>query len=187
MQKIALLGSVASIVSVLLIFLPVSVTPESHSNQTTSANDRQAPSEAHVTIGGAVKNSTIVAGADNEVTIENIEGVSPEQFQELAGKLGVTEAALKSFFEILEQADVPRNDLDSALRKIATRYKKLDKKEREAVENGDLESTGKLMGLVSQYHKVPVANTEKPVDGKLRLNVKENGKRHIPLGLHETN
>jgi hypothetical protein len=35
------------------------------------------------------------------------QGLSPEQFQRLAGELAVTESALTSFFKILEQHQVP--------------------------------------------------------------------------------
>jgi tetratricopeptide (TPR) repeat protein len=49
----------------------------------------------------------------------------PEQFQRLSEALGVTKAALTSFFKILEQQEVPPEDLDAKLREIATHYKAL--------------------------------------------------------------
>ncbi|MBD3324354.1 tetratricopeptide repeat protein [candidate division KSB3 bacterium] len=52
-------------------------------------------------------------------------GVSPERFEALAGELAVTKSALKSFFKILEQQQVPLEDLDSKLREIAANYKEL--------------------------------------------------------------
>ncbi len=58
----------------------------------------------------------------------NIYEASGERLEKLAGELGVTKAALTSFFKILEQKQVPLGDLDSTLRTIATRYKELDQK-----------------------------------------------------------
>lgn len=43
----------------------------------------------------------------------------------MAEELGVTKAALTSFFKILEQKSVPPEDLDSKLREIAQSYKEL--------------------------------------------------------------
>src|SRR5262249_53760979 len=43
----------------------------------------------------------------------------------LAEELGVTKAALTSFFKILEQQHVPLEDLDAKLREIATHYQTL--------------------------------------------------------------
>jgi tetratricopeptide (TPR) repeat protein len=50
------------------------------------------------------------------------QGIPPEQFQRLAEELGVTRAALTSFFTILEQHQVPPEDLDATLREIAAHY-----------------------------------------------------------------
>ena len=52
-------------------------------------------------------------------------GISAERFQGLAAELGVTDAALRSFFTILEQQQVPRQDLDSTLRDIAKKHQTL--------------------------------------------------------------
>jgi len=48
-----------------------------------------------------------------------------EKFVILSQELGVTQSALKSFFKILEQKQVPSEDLDSTLRVIAQNYKDL--------------------------------------------------------------
>ncbi len=52
-------------------------------------------------------------------------GISEERFEALSEELAVTKSALKSFFKILEQEQVPREDLDSTLREIAAQYKGL--------------------------------------------------------------
>ncbi|GAK50704.1 tetratricopeptide TPR_2 [Candidatus Moduliflexus flocculans] len=59
------------------------------------------------------------------VYITNTQGISDETFQNLAKELGVRDIALKSFFKILEQQQVPIEDLDQTLREIAKRYKEL--------------------------------------------------------------
>ena len=61
----------------------------------------------------------------NAEHITTIQGVSEEQYQRLAEELGVTRSALRSFFKILEQQQVPSEDLDHTLRQIATSYKDL--------------------------------------------------------------
>ena len=52
-------------------------------------------------------------------------GISPEVFAQYAGDLAVTDAALNSFFRILEEQQVPRSELDSKLREIAATHKEL--------------------------------------------------------------
>ena len=56
---------------------------------------------------------------------QNNYGISPAIFAEYAGKLAVTDAALASFFKILEEQQVPHSDLDSKLQEIAGQYKEL--------------------------------------------------------------
>jgi len=68
-------------------------------------------------------NSPAVTGVQGDVTI--IYGISEEKFESLVSELGVTRVALKSFFNILEQQQVPLENLDSTLRDIAKRYKDL--------------------------------------------------------------
>ncbi len=55
-------------------------------------------------------------------------GISPERFQALSEQLGITRAALKNFFKILQHKDVPVEEYDSTLRKIAETYKDLDER-----------------------------------------------------------
>jgi hypothetical protein len=69
--------------------------------------------------------SPVVGHAGGNVTIVCQEGVSSEAFQLFAEELGVTKAALTSFFKILEQERVPPEDLDSKLREFAVSYKQL--------------------------------------------------------------
>ena len=64
------------------------------------------------------------------------EGIPPNKFQRLAEELGITKAALKSFFKILEEKQVSREDLDHTLREIAQRYNDL-KQELEAFRSDD--------------------------------------------------
>jgi tetratricopeptide (TPR) repeat protein len=57
-------------------------------------------------------------------------GISEEKYDRLRAEFGVTDSALQSFFKILEQQRVPREDLDSTLRDIAKRYKDLQEQLR---------------------------------------------------------
>ena len=64
----------------------------------------------------------------NAEHITTIQGISEERHERLAEELGVTRSALRSFFKILEQQQVPPEDLDHTLRQIATSYKDLHAK-----------------------------------------------------------
>jgi len=68
-------------------------------------------------------------GSTASVThIENYhenKGITQEQYLSLAKDLGVTENAVKNFFKIIEQKEVPKEDWDFTLRQIATRHKEL--------------------------------------------------------------
>jgi hypothetical protein len=93
--------------------------------------------------------------------------VSEERFQRLAEELGVTRAALKNFFHILEQREVPPDELDSQLRAIAKRYHELLEKwkilstddptivalkreARQALEAGDFTRVEQLLNQASE-------------------------------------
>ena len=65
------------------------------------------------------------AGATVNQTNNSYNGVPYEEYRKLGGQLDVTDAALTSFFKILEEQKVPRADLDSKLREIAAQYKEL--------------------------------------------------------------
>jgi Tetratricopeptide repeat len=71
------------------------------------------------------KPANVTQAGPGTVHITNVHAVNPEQFQWLARELGVTQAALKSFFKILEQKQVPPEALDGTLRNIAKNYKEL--------------------------------------------------------------
>jgi hypothetical protein len=77
-----------------------------------------APSTKQETHG---PNSPAVTGVQGDVTITY--GISEEEYGRLREKLAVTDAALKSFFKILEEQQVPPEDLDSKLRGFANTYK----------------------------------------------------------------
>jgi alanyl-tRNA synthetase len=111
--------------------------------------------------------TAFIQAGEGKIVITNIQGIDPAVHQKLAKQLGVTEAALKSFFKILEQKEVPPEDLDSTLRTIAERYKDLQKKleevsgedaavaelkrqAKEALEAGDFERAEKLLNEASK-------------------------------------
>ena len=54
-----------------------------------------------------------------------IQGIPHQEYIRLAKELGVTENAVKNFFKIIEQKEVPKEDWDFTLRQIATRHKEL--------------------------------------------------------------
>jgi len=52
-------------------------------------------------------------------------GIPHEQYLHLAKELGVTEIAIKNFFKIIEQKEVPKKDWDKKLRRIAEKHNEL--------------------------------------------------------------
>ncbi|MCI5220849.1 MAG: hypothetical protein D3914_17050 [Candidatus Electrothrix sp. LOE2] len=66
-----------------------------------------------------------VGQGNGSIGQQNNYGISPEVFAQYAGDLAVKDAALNSFFRILEEQQVPRSDQDSRLREIAAHYKEL--------------------------------------------------------------
>jgi tetratricopeptide (TPR) repeat protein len=116
--------------------------------------------EVNVTTSGS--GTTVLQTRQGSSYVMNIHGISPEDYRRLAGELEVTESALKSFFKILEQQQVPREDLDSKLRDIAKQYKTLQgqlqaftsddpamiaraREARKALEAGDFARAEKLL------------------------------------------
>ena len=81
-----------------------------------------------------VNGGDVAAGGDlritqtgpGTITLGDVHGIPPEDFQRVSGELGVTQAALASFFKILEKQKVAPEDLDSTLREFAKRYQQLE-------------------------------------------------------------
>jgi len=97
-----------------------------HFAQPTPA-DKPAPV---VTVnGGGVGsggNLNITQTGSGTLNVGGVHGVPPEDFQRVSKELGVTKAALASFFNVLEKRKVAPEDLDSTLREFAKRYKQLE-------------------------------------------------------------
>ena len=60
-----------------------------------------------------------------DVTVNKYYDISEVRFDELMDHLCITDLALRNFFKILEENQVPRDDLDNKLREIAGQYKEL--------------------------------------------------------------
>ena len=94
-----------------------------------SSGSFEQPAPAVTASGGGV-----ASGGDIHITqpgpgtliVGGVHGVPPEDFQRVSAKLGVTEAALASFFKILAKQKVAPEDLDSTLRDFAKRFKQLE-------------------------------------------------------------
>jgi hypothetical protein len=84
------------------------------------------PMEVNIKASGS--GTTFVQTGPGNVHVTNRYEISVEKYDRLREELGVTDSALKSFFKILEQQQVPRQDLDSTLREIAKRYTELQEK-----------------------------------------------------------
>jgi hypothetical protein len=84
--------------------------------------------EVNVTASGS--GTAIMNTGPGSVHVTTTQGISVEEHERLSRQLGVTESALTSFFKILEQQQVPSEDLDRTLRDIAKRYKDLQEQLR---------------------------------------------------------
>jgi tetratricopeptide (TPR) repeat protein len=104
-----------------------------------------------------------IAQGDNPIGQQNNYGVPYEAYGALAGKLAVTEAALASFFKILEEQQVPLHDLDSKLREIAAQHKELlaskgtDQAAKQAIKRGDYAKAEELLEDATRRHTLAAA------------------------------
>ncbi len=81
-----------------------------------------------------VNGGGVAPGGDLRIThtgpgtlyVGGVHGIRPEDYQRVSAELGVTQAALASFFKILEKQKVAPEDLDSTLREFAKRYQQLE-------------------------------------------------------------
>ena len=89
----------------------------------------EQPAPTVTASGGGVASGgdiNITQSSPGTVIVGGVHGVPPEDFQRVSAKLGITEAALASFFKVLEKQKVAPEDLDSTLRDFAKRYKELE-------------------------------------------------------------
>ncbi len=90
-----------------------------------------------------------------------------ETFNEVVKELGITDSALSSFYKILEEQQVPRNDWDNKLRELAKHYKellsridsvqaadpqvaKLEVEAKQAIEAGDYANAEHLLNHIEE-------------------------------------
>ncbi len=119
-------------------------------------------------------NQSPAIGAGRDVAVNY--GIPPALFAEYAGKLAVTEAALASFFKILEEQQVPLDDLDSKLREIAAQHKellarletvqsadpevqRLKAEARQAIDTGEYTKAEQLLEAVARQYSLAAAET----------------------------
>lgn len=88
----------------------------------TSPKPEAVPASTATVSGGEFKPEQ--GAIDIGSTVHNYV-VPPERLEKLSKELGVTQAALQSFFEIVEKKQVPARELDTTLRQIATSYNEL--------------------------------------------------------------
>ncbi|XCN74351.1 MAG: hypothetical protein Q3M24_06290 [Candidatus Electrothrix aestuarii] len=100
--------------------------PDSSVHQTHSGKGDNVGGDKNVTTDNSI-HQTNSGGGDNVAVSYNYNtsGIDPKLFAHYAGELAVTDAALTNFFRILDEQQVPRNDLDAKLREIAAAHKKL--------------------------------------------------------------
>jgi tetratricopeptide (TPR) repeat protein len=136
------------------------------SNTFTNKDGEQNIAQGDHAIGKQENTTQPVSGDNNIFSATGnvtVNGISPALFAEYAGKLAVTEAALASFFKIMEQQQVPHSDLDSKLREIAANYKELlarvgdDQAAKQAIERGDYAKAEQLLEDVANKQSLAAA------------------------------
>ena len=137
----------------------------------------------------------VVIGDHAHVTQHFHGGMSEDRVQQLTEELGVTKAALKNFFIILDEHRVPPEDLDSTLRQIAKRHTALreqlqhftsddpratdlKRQTAEALDAGDFAKAERLLNQASD-HDLQAAQELEALAHRRRLSAaaakKENG------------
>jgi len=114
-------------------------------------------------------------------TIVN-KGIPPEEYLRLAKEHGVTENAVKNFFKIIEQKEVPKEDWDATLRQIAKRHKELQSrlkqfnllvdpeiqelrnKAEQAISNGDYGMANTYLDNALDRQMICINNAEKQLN-----------------------
>ncbi|XOF34272.1 MAG: tetratricopeptide repeat protein [Candidatus Electrothrix sp. YB6] len=76
-------------------------------------------------IGQEVDGDNSIFSGTGNVTVNKHYGISEERADELKDHLSITDLALRNFFKILEEQQIPRDDLDAKLREIAATHKEL--------------------------------------------------------------
>jgi tetratricopeptide (TPR) repeat protein len=116
------LGALGAVAAALIQLLQPSTTEQRGHGHMAVTGD------VNVTASGG--GTTVMQTGPGTMHITHNYGISKEDYDRLREEFGVTDWALKSFFKILEQQQVPRADLDSTLRDIAKRYKALQEQLR---------------------------------------------------------
>ncbi len=122
---------------------------------------RSAHQQKEISQSLAGSGTAIVQTGNGTIYISNTQGISADDYARIAAELGVTQSALRVFFNILEKKQVKIEDLDRTLRDIAAQYKalrkevdelsgdsattKLRKQAVEALDAGDFNSAEKLL------------------------------------------
>jgi len=81
-------------------------------------------SSAKVNVSGHSYGDITVQGKNSTI----IYGIQPEKYANLANEYGVTKAAIKCFFKIMDKKHVSPEDLDNTFRQIAKRHKALQER-----------------------------------------------------------
>ena len=111
-----------------------------------------------------------------------VQGIPHEKYQRLAEDFGVTENAVKNFFYIIKEKEVPKKDWDFTLRQIANRHKellsRLDQfnvnvneeiqelrlKAEEAINEGDYDNADSYLDDALERQMVCIKNSEKELN-----------------------
>ncbi|KPA18790.1 NB-ARC domain-containing protein [Candidatus Magnetomorum sp. HK-1] len=119
------------------------------------------------------------ASHGSTANVINIQGIPPEEYQRLSEDFGITKNAVKNFFKIIEQKEIPKEDWDFTLRQIATRHKellsRLDQfnvtvdtkiqelrlKAEESISEGDYDNADKYLDKALERQMFCITNAEK--------------------------
>jgi tetratricopeptide (TPR) repeat protein len=93
--------------------------------QNTGQGDGAVGQQNNTAVTQEVRGDGNIFSGTGDVTVNKYYNISEVRFDELKDHLCITDLALRNFFKILEENQVPRDDLDNKLREIAGQYKEL--------------------------------------------------------------
>jgi len=125
-------GGIGGVIVTLIVTVAITIYSNSGKQKTSPSTIKNN----NITVSGSNNNTfndlkstsgdvNIITGNGNKINKTVIKGIPHQEYIRLAKELGVTENAVKNFFKIIEQKEVPKEDWDFTLRQIATRHKEL--------------------------------------------------------------
>jgi len=175
-------GGIGGVIITLIITVAITVYSNSGKQKTSVSGSKKNTFNDLKSTSGDVN---IITGDGNKINKTVIQGIPHQDYIRLAKELGVTENAVKNFFKIIKQKEVPKEDWDATLRQIAKRHKKFQSKYKALWENERIQKNIPTINHNKYKNNFPkliqyVVKNEKngEIIGKLSLGVEQLNKQY---------